>query len=335
MRKYNTTFSCGFFANSLNFEANGLETNALQVKPDAVSLLYSSLTNFLERGYPTRPTHYLEGKIQSLIPNFSWGGNVAPTHTLVRPFKPSWDDTIKGFEENRLFPARHFFNNLIEEHLPNYSFIKNLIIPECKFKDILASPVTAGANPEWEVDFFLPCANLVIEIDGSQHDQFANRVNDNTRDRILRKHGISTHRVSAYKIERNSVEIRDYFKALKILLASNKEVQEIKAFVELERFKDSNINFDLIALARLQRIVVELLKNKTLKSGGRIELKADFKTTIDWPQLAIEDLRNTYNILKFRNCRRIFAHPRYDTNRFISLQTLRRHLVQGSNNPGF
>lgn len=296
MRKYNTYFSCGFFPHSLNFEACGLK-----VKPNVVNSFYSSLTSFLERGYPTRPTHYLEGKIEDLIPNFSWEENVEPTHMMVRPFKPNWDDTIKGFEEDGLFPARQFFNYLIEEHLPDYSFIKNLIVPECKFRDILASPVTAGANPEWAVDFFLPCANLVIEIDGSQHDQFANRVKDNARDRILRKHGITTHRIAAYKIEKNSAEIRDYFKALEILLASNKEVQEIKAFIELEEFEESRVNFDLIALARLQRVIVELLKNKTLKSGCRIELKSDFKATIDWSQLAVDDLRNTYNIVRFHS----------------------------------
>ena len=135
MRKYNTYFSCGFFPHSLNFEACGLK-----VKPNVVNSFYSSLTSFLERGYPTRPTHYLEGKIEDLIPNFSWEGNVEPTHMMVRPFKPNWDDTIKGFEEDGLFPARQFFNYLIEEHLPDYSFIKNLIVPECKFRDILASP---------------------------------------------------------------------------------------------------------------------------------------------------------------------------------------------------
>jgi ATP-dependent DNA helicase RecQ len=287
-------FSCGFFSHSLNFRVSGLNDFN-----QARSPIYEALKNLLERGYPTRPTHYLEGKIRELYPEFSWSNQDLPESMMLRPFKPNWDDTIKGFDEKRLFPARTFFNDLIDEHLAEYSFIKNLIVPECKFGDILVDPIKAGASPDWAVDFFLPCADLVIEIDGSQHGNEKAKVSDAARDRIFRKYGIRTHRIETKKINENSDGIRNYFSSLKKILDGNQEIQLIKDFINNSEYDLKSINYDLLGLARFQRLLVALLEQKQIKNGACLELKVDFQPLLDWPDLALKDLNNTYDLLKF------------------------------------
>ena len=294
MNNGNQEFSCGFFSHSLNFRVSGL-TNSNQ----GTAPIYEALKNLLERGYPTRPTHYLEDKIRELHPEFSWSDQDLPESMMLRSFKPNWDDTIKGYDEKRLFPARTFFNDLIDEHLSGYSFIKNLIVPECKFGDILVDPIKAGASPDWAVDFFLPCADLVIEIDGSQHGNEKAKVSDAARDRIFRKYGIRTHRIETKKISENSDGIRNYFSDLKRILDDNKEIQFIKAFIGSREYDLKSINYDLSGLARLQRLLVALLEQKQIKNGTCLELKADFKPLLDWNGLALKDLKNTYDLLKF------------------------------------
>ena len=294
MNRGDIHFSCGFFQHSLNFHVWGLKSSSNTSSP-----LYDSLRNFLERGYPTRPTHYLESKIKELDPDFSWNKNTAPLSAMVRPHNPNWNDTIKGFDQGSRFPAQTFFNNSIDEHISEYSFIKNLIVPECTLGDILVDPIKAGGRPEWAVDFFLPCADLVIEVDGPQHQGEPEKSSDSTRDRILRKYGIKTHRVETHKINDNGNGIRNYFTALKKILDENEEIQRIKTFIQDKKFNEITINYDLIALARLQRVVVELLDAKQIKNGDRLEIKADFQPLLNWPQLALEDLKNTYDLLRF------------------------------------
>ena len=59
MLKSDIPITCGFFSQSQNFVIRGLE------KPTGLETPFqSSLINFLERGYPTRPTHFLEALIQ-------------------------------------------------------------------------------------------------------------------------------------------------------------------------------------------------------------------------------------------------------------------------------
>ena len=294
MNNGNQEFSCGFFSHSLNFWVSGL-TNSNQ----GTAPIYEALKNLLERGYPTRPTHYLEDKIRELHPEFLWSNQDLPESMMLRPFKPNWEDTIKGFDEKRLFPARTFFNDLIDEHLAEYSFIKNLIVPECKFGDILVDPIKAGASPDWAVDFFLPCADLVIEIDGSQHGNEKAKVSDAARDRIFRSYGIRTHRIETKKINENSDGIRNYFSSLKKILDGNREIQLIKDFIKNSEYNLKSINYDLLGLARLQRLLVTLLEQKQIKNGACLELKADFQPLLDWPDLALKDLNNTYDLLKF------------------------------------
>ena len=78
-------FSCGFFPHSLNFRVSGL-TNSNQ----GTAPIHEALKNLLERGYPTRPRHYLEDKIIELHSEFSWSDQDLPEAMMIRPRKPNW-----------------------------------------------------------------------------------------------------------------------------------------------------------------------------------------------------------------------------------------------------
>ena len=134
----------------MNFEVDINVDIVTKPKPD-----FHALADYLERGYPTKPTAYLIDRMQEQYENFVW-----PTQKSQYPLslkhKPlDWSLTIKGDDAGSRYPAQKFFDEAIEKYLPKYAFIKNLIIPECKFKDILAlDPKRHDINPDWSVDFF-------------------------------------------------------------------------------------------------------------------------------------------------------------------------------------
>ena len=116
---------------------------------------------------------------------------------LLRPFSPDYGSTIEGSDKHQLFPAQTFFNQLIDEHLPDYNFIKNLLVPDCNFSNILAFDIEAvGVEQDWEVDFLFPQIDLAIENDGLQHTEQVQRTSDRRRYEILRDYGIRQHRVA-------------------------------------------------------------------------------------------------------------------------------------------
>ena len=287
-------FTCGFFVSSMNFEVDINVDIVTKPKPD-----FHALADYLERGYPTKPTAYLIDRMQEQYENFVW-----PTQKSQYPLslkhKPlDWSLTIKGDDAGSRYPAQKFFDEAIEKYLPKYAFIKNLIIPECKFKDILAlDPKRHDINPDWSVDFFLPFANLVIEIDGSHHNSRSQREKDAKRDRVLRKHGIKTHRVPTEKITDPSNGLSSYFKALETELQAHREIIEIASRLEATKANNDGSFLELTALTRLQRTLTALIAEGRLKNRSKIEITCDFSGQIDWVDLAYLDLKNTYETLR-------------------------------------
>ena len=53
------------------------------------------------------------------------------------------------------------------------------------------------------VDFYLPSKKIVIEIDGSQHFEFENRIEDKERDNVLNKLGIIVLRYTNFEVDRD------------------------------------------------------------------------------------------------------------------------------------
>ena len=106
----------------------------------------------------------------------------------------------------------------------------------------------------------MPQADLVIEIDGPQHNVDPQKKIDRRREIALEKHGVATHRIPTKNIHENSDAMSRYFIALKKKLDANKEIQEIKVFLKLETPPFPKFSLELIAISRLQRLLVDFLK---------------------------------------------------------------------------
>ena len=80
--------------------------------------------------------------------------------------QPDWSASIKG-SPGGYNPALEFFLSL-SKYFPEYPFINLYILPEASITEILPWDVSDEFIAR-QVDFYLPQAKLVIEIDGSQH----------------------------------------------------------------------------------------------------------------------------------------------------------------------
>ena len=60
------------------------------------------------------------------------------------------------------------------------------------------------------VDFYCAKAKLVIELDGSQHFESSNRINDEKRDEFLKSCGLTVVRLPNNYISRNFKDVQDY-----------------------------------------------------------------------------------------------------------------------------
>ena len=122
---------------------------------------------------------------------------------------------------------------------------------------------------------------------------------DRKRERVLLKYGIKTHRIDTKKIYQNGEAIVGYFSSLKTILDKNASLKKIKDHINSGSFKQSKIEYDLTAIARLQRLMIELINSNPTTDKYKIELKFDFKSSINWIDFAIDDLKNTYELLRF------------------------------------
>ena len=139
----------------------------------------SVLKNILQRGAPTLPSFDLKQKIDPK--------GLLNRKNRFRPLidlePPVWRKTIKGPAGLSDNLAEKFFNTLIPKYLADYSFINQLICPE-----VLINNITQIEDDEFydqKVDFYLPLARLVIEIDGKQHEKTIRE--DKNRDNYLYK----------------------------------------------------------------------------------------------------------------------------------------------------
>lgn len=158
---------------------------------------------------------------------------------LIDRQMPKWETTIKGNDLENKYPARDFFEKDIPIYLNEYQFIQQLIIPEVYFTDIIEEYNKKFAKQQ--VDFYLPQAKMVIEIDGQQHkNDDVTRINDKYRDEFLSKYGVNVIRIDTLDLyKKNQLflkkieEIKDRLNQFHKVLNFNILSREVSGFAKL------------------------------------------------------------------------------------------------------
>lgn len=285
MKKYTANYT---YTNP-NFVIQNLVDN--RIDSDFLPLLYV-IKNILQRGFPTTLSKYLQTELGEIhkLDNFNDRFLFATTQT------PIWSKTIKGDKDRNYYPAKDFFETIIPNEFGEYSFVQSLIIPEIEINVITGEDNGNFINQQ--VDFYLPQAKLVIEIDGQQHktDEVA-RVTDTIRDNYLAGQGVTTIRINTIELQNGNYKekINDiiahlalprFEKLLNFYKTSCEKIEE-------NRMSETETKTKLLptAIIRFQVLLIELLTNKylTLSENWNFNILAN-EDLGNFPELAINDL---------------------------------------------
>ncbi|RZK01747.1 MAG: DUF559 domain-containing protein, partial [Flavobacterium sp.] len=283
MKKYTANYT---YTNP-NFVIQNLVTN--QTNIDLLPILYVT-KNILQRGFPTTLSKYLQSELGEIhkLDNFEERLLFATNQT------PTWKHTIKGDKERNYYPAKDFFENIIPNEFGEFSFIQSLLIPEIEINEITGQNDRNFINQQ--VDFYLPQAKLVIEIDGQQHKlDEVTRVSDSTRDNYLSDKGIATVRISTRELQNGTYTekietIKKHLERYKKLLNFYKNACEK---IEKNQMSEEEIKTKLLptAIIRFQVLLIELLTQKYLTFNEDWNFNIlSHENLPDFAELAINDL---------------------------------------------
>lgn len=253
------------------------------------------LKNILQRGKPTLLSTYLQDELGQL----HRGQDFLKAYPLIDKEKPNWERIIRGDEKGNYYPAKKFFEELIPKHLSEYQFIQPLIIPEIPINEITQVDVDEYANQQ--VDFYLPQAYLIIEIDGSQHEN--NKQKDAIRDFHTAKYGNQTVRIKTVDLESESdvflqkiAEIKDRIDKVKSKQETRKEKDA--TFISLSDYQSAYVNgidfgdsnYKATAIIRFQLLILELLEKGLLNLATDWNFEILQRDISGFEKIAIDDL---------------------------------------------
>lgn len=278
-------------------------------------LLYV-LKNILQRGFPTLMSRHL----QSLIGAVQDEKDFRSPFLLVGAEPARWTNTIKGDEQNQYFPAKEFLETLIPEYFGEYAFVQSLMLPEAEINEITGEYNARFAHQC--VDFYLPQAKMVVEIDGQQHKtDDVTRVNDAQRDNYLVSKGITTFRISTLELRNGQFEDK-----IDLILQHLERYQRNLSFYKeaYEKFSQGavtarEIQTKLIptAIIRFQILLIELLLNNylNLKEAWRFNLIVQKEEQLgDFAELAIGDFFIWFSQLYRLKEKKDWLSPDYSVN---------------------
>ncbi len=252
------------------------------------------LKNILQRATPTHLSKYLQERLGAIHkdPDFS------KPYPLISSHSPKWERIIRGDIKNNNYPAKSFFETAIPKHFPEFPYMQQLIIPEVPLNHITQQAVDEFAAQQ--VDFYLPQAFLVIEIDGYQHDE----VRDNLRDDYLSKYGIMTVRITTTEVETENNHFLSKVASIKqrinnVMFDQNTIQSEQADFISFEDYRlactnlnlSSNQYYKATSIIRFQILLLELLLSGKLSFNNSWSLSL-YETELadDFADLAFEDL---------------------------------------------
>jgi ATP-dependent DNA helicase RecQ len=271
-----------------NFVIQNLKEDV--VDHPVVPLLYV-LKNILQRGAPTMMSRFLQGHLGKLhaLDGFQ------DRFPLISPEPPKWLGTIKGDEANRYFPAREFLEKIIPDEFGDYAFVQSLILPEVAIEEIVGEQAKAFTHQQ--VDFYLPQARLVIEIDGQQHKLDAVvAAGDKERDEFLLGKGIRTIRITTTELQDRHYKakvsaILGHLASCEERLAPYREYWNKNKAGSISAL-EMNTKLGPTAIVRFQIFLIELLLNGSLKLEESWKLNIVLHEKIGhFMTMAIEDLQ--------------------------------------------
>ncbi len=307
MKKYTANYT---YTNP-NFVIQNLVENP--IKSDLLPILYV-VKNILQRGFPTTLSKNLQNELGEIhkLDNFEDRFLFATKQT------PIWNNTIKGDQIRNYYPAKDFFETIIPNEFGEYAFVQSLIIPEIEINEITGEDNRNFINQQ--VDFYLPQAKLVIEIDGQQHKtDEVTRVSDTTRDNYLLTQGVTTIRI-------DTVELRNgnYKEKVKLILEHLSRFDKLLTFyknacekIEENQMSETEIKTKLLptAIIRFQVLLIELLTHNylSLNENWNFNILAN-EDLGNFAELAISDLLiwldNLYQLKNKTN----FEKPKFTIN---------------------
>ena len=281
--------------------------------------------NIILRGCPTIPSKYLQSEL----------GEIGKEHLpLISSVVPKWERIIRGDRKSNYNPAQEFFDNLISKYLPEFPFLRHLFIPEVPINVI--TQIDVSEFSQQQVDFYLPQAFLVIEIDGSHHDS----LNDAARDAHLARFGIKTVRISTAELEKEEANFQRKLLQVKERIEQITLLQEEKkkTLSSLFSFNDYSTAFNNIpdfnqpvykatSIIRFQILVLELLERGKLSFSNKWEFALLCNEQDIFEEIACEDLFRWFENL-FRLQRISFVRPEINVVRVDSFEELKATQIQ-------
>ena len=286
------SFCAGYFPGDILFEVDGLKS-----RPAPVPSFVANTFDVLTRGAPTRPAPQL---LDLILPHrgdedIDWKEFLGQPLRLISDSTPKWEHTIRGgtLENN---PALKFFYTILPLELPRFSFLQSLLVPEYPLFKKLNAPKKLVANPNDErVDFYLPQASLVIEIDGSQHLKEDQKNKDKARDGFLERFGIVTLRLRTKDMGDRNENFELFFKKLSDHCQKSPILGSYQKALYENVSAQSSLKFELTACIRLQIAIIAAIAHRQLSledACWRLNVTQDFESDAsrDWTRAAVREL---------------------------------------------
>jgi len=290
MELHQKKFSAGYFHETLNFSIENLP----KVK-DTKKFIYIELAEkILLRGLPTKFSKNLKISLNKYFPNYKF--KPEETLCLINTEVPEWSKKIiKGNPVDKNDnPAYDFYNNL-NTYLKDYPFIKQLTLPECEIASFYPEIRNyKNFSKKTHVDFYIPSANLIIEIDGRQHEEDFTQINkDIERKKLFNDIGIKVISIPTLHIRDKDHNFDKSILKIKKHLTNSKLVNNYKNAYLNKDFLNEDCRYIAIGIIRFQIFLIELIKRNVLSlndKSWKFNVNTDFKSSINWVELAFEDL---------------------------------------------
>ena len=288
-----------YIAGDMLFDVFGLTGEATRV-PSYLSNTFAALS----RGAPTRPSSLL---LQLMMPDGAnhyqeWKNLSSEPLWLIGDKPPEWGRSILGDDKTGYNPALSFLESILLNEMREVAYIRHLLVPEFPLFKQLSAPTNLISKPNDErVDFYLPQADLVVEIDGGQHSQEAQKSKDIRRDQFLKKFGITTLRLQTSDLQNRNEEFEKFCKQLIGHCNDSDRLQPYRASFEACSHAKPSLRHDITAVIRLQFAVMLAIRDGQLDLEAprwRLHVTQDFVPSAAnyWAQAALDELLDWFGL---------------------------------------